>query len=407
MKCSHCGAEYEGNFCPECGARAESQSPATPPPIQQPAANRQNPVPPVGGNVAAYQKPKKPKKPIYKKWWFYVIAAVALIAIISAFSGGKGKGEKIEWSKIELRDQLPEPPSNRGTLFENSDEEFWVSLDGVSDDQYNDYLDACVDKGFTVDADKSSYSYKAYNADGYSLDMSHIGDGLSITLKAPMKFGSITWPSSTVGNMLPAPKSTTGKFSYEHDDSFFVYVSETSKADYDQYVADCSANGFNIDYDKDDTYYRADNADGYHISLKYEGNNIMAVEIKASKNSDAGTSEPATTEPSTETTAPSESNATETKPNDTDLVDGMRKDFKDAMDSYEAFMDEYVAFMKKYSDNPSDVGLLADYTKYMSKYADMVEKFDKWESEDLNDAELAYYIDVQARVSKKLLDVAG
>lgn len=407
MKCSHCGAEYEGNFCPECGARAESQSPATPPPIQQPAANRQNPVPPVGGNVAAYQKPKKPKKPIYKKWWFYVIAAVALIAIISAISGGKGKGEKIEWSKIELRDQLPEPPSNRGTLFENSDEEFWVSLDGVSDDQYNDYLDACVDKGFTVDADKSSYSYKAYNADGYSLDMSHIGDGLSITLKAPMNFGSITWPSSTVGNMLPAPKSTTGKFSYEHDDSFFVYVGETSKADYDQYVADCSANGFNIDYDKGDTYYRADNADGYHISLKYEGNNIMAVEIKASKNSDTGTSEPATTEPSTETTAPSELSSTETKPNDTELVDGMRKDFKDAMDSYEAFMDEYVAFMKKYSDNPSDVGLLADYTKYMSKYADMVEKFDKWESEDLNDAELAYYIDVQARVSKKLLDVAG
>lgn len=407
MKCSHCGAEYEGNFCPECGARAESQSPATPPPIQQPTANRQNPVPPVGGNVAAYQKPKKPKKPIYKKWWFYVIAAVALIAIISAISGGKGKGEKIEWSKIELRDQLPEPPSNRGTLFENSDEEFWVSLDGVSDDQYNDYLDACVDKGFTVDADKSSYSYKAYNADGYSLDMSHIGDGLSITLKAPMKFGSITWPSSTVGNMLPAPKSTTGKFSYEHDDSFFVYVGETSKADYDQYVADCSANGFNIDYDKGDTYYRADNADGYHISLKYEGNNIMAVEIKASKNSDTGTSGPATTEPSTETTAPSESSSTETKPNDTELVDGMRKDFKDAMDSYEAFMDEYVAFMKKYSDNPSDVGLLADYTKYMSKYADVVEKFDKWESEDLNDAELAYYIDVQARVSKKLLDVAG
>lgn len=407
MKCSYCGAEYEGNFCPECGARAESQSPATPPPIQQPTANRQNPVPPVGGNVAAYQKPKKPKKPIYKKWWFYVIAAVALIAIISAISGGKGKGEKIEWSKIELRDQLPEPPSNRGTLFENSDEEFWVSLDGVSDDQYNDYLDACVDKGFTVDADKSSYSYKAYNADGYSLDMSHIGDGLSITLKAPMNFGSITWPSSTVGNMLPAPKSTTGKFSYEHDDSFFVYVGETSKADYDQYVADCSANGFNIDYDKGDTYYRADNADGYHISLKYEGNNIMAVEIKASKNSDTGTSEPATTEPSTETTAPSESSSTETKPNDTELVDGMRKDFKDAMDSYESFMDEYVAFMKKYSDNPSDVGLLADYTKYMSKYADMVEKFDKWESEDLNDAELAYYIDVQARVSKKLLDVAG
>lgn len=407
MKCNYCGAEYEGNFCPECGAKAEAQASATPPPIQQPTSQQQKNVPPVNGNVNAYQKPKKPKKPIYKKWWFYVIAAVALIAIIGAVSGGKGKGEKIEWSKIALNDQIPEPPSTKGTLFENSDEEFWASLDGVSDNQYNDYLNACIEKGFTVDADKLSYSYKAFNSDGYSLDMSHIGDSLSITLKAPMKLGSITWPSSTAGNLLPAPKSTTGKFSYEHDDSFFVYVGETSKADYDQYVADCSAIGFNVDYDKGDTYYRADNADGYHISLEYEGNNIMTVEIKASKSSDTSTSEPTTTEPSVDSTKPSESESSETKPTDTNLVDGMRKDFKDAMDSYEAFMDEYVAFMKKYSDNPSDVGLLADYTKYMSKYADMVDKFDKWESEDLNDAELAYYIDVQARVSKKLLEVAN
>lgn len=336
-----------------------------------------------------------------------MVAAVALIAIIGTVSGGKGKGEKIEWSKIALNDQIPEPPSTKGTLFENSDEEFRTSLNGVSDDQYNDYLNACIEKGFTVDADKSSYSYKTYNSDGYSLDMSHIGDSLSITLKAPMKLGSITWPSSTAGNLLPSPKSTTGKFSYEHDDSFFVYVGETSKADYDQYVADCSANGFNVNYDKGDTYYRADNADGYHISLKYEGNNIMTVEIKASKSSDTSTSEPTTTEPSTDPTKPSESEPSETKPTDANLVDGMRKDFKDAMDSYEAFMDEYVTFMKKYSDNPSDVGLLVDYAKYVSKYAEMVDRFDKWESEDLNDAELAYYIDVQARVSKKLLEVAN
>lgn len=43
----------------------------------------------------------------------------------------------------------------------------------------------------------------------------------------------------------------------------------------------------------------------------------------------------------------------------------------------------------------------------MSKYADACDKFDKWESEDMNDAETAYYIDVQARVSKKLLEAAA
>ncbi len=86
--------------------------------------------------------------------------------------------------------------------------------------------------------------------------------------------------------------------------------------------------------------------------------------------------------------------------------DTIRSDFKKAMDSYEEFIDEYVAFMKKYANNPTDLSLLADYSDYMSKYSDFVEDFEKWESEDLNSAELAYYIDVQARVSKKLLEVA-
>ena len=32
--------------------------------------------------------------------------------------------------------------------------------------------------------------------------------------------------------------------------------------------------------------------------------------------------------------------------------------------------------------------------------------FEKWENEEMNAAETAYYIDVQARVSKKLLEAA-
>ncbi|MBQ2780129.1 MAG: hypothetical protein IJF42_01040, partial [Clostridia bacterium] len=83
----------------------------------------------------------------------------------------------------------------------------------------------------------------------------------------------------------------------------------------------------------------------------------------------------------------------------------IRSDFKAAMDSYEEFMDEYVVFMKKYADNPNDLGLLMDYAEYMSDYAEMCEEFEKWDSEDMNDAELAYYLEVQTRVNKKLLEV--
>lgn len=107
-------------------------------------------------------------------------------------------------------------------------------------------------------------------------------------------------------------------------------------------------------------------------------------------------------------TAPAPSVTESTENTGTGISDGeLRSDFKEAMDSYENFMNDYAEFVKKYKDNPTDTSLLADYADYMTKYADVVEEFDKWESEDLNDAELAYYIDVQARVSKLLLESAS
>ena len=64
----------------------------------------------------------------------------------------------------------------------------------------------------------------------------------------------------------------------------------------------------------------------------------MSIRIDAPDTSSGST----TSEPS-----PDSSTSSATAQNDGKLVNGMRKDFKEAMDSYEAFMNEYVAFMKK------------------------------------------------------------
>ncbi len=58
-----------------------------------------------------------------------------------------------------------------------------------------------------------------------------------------------------------------------------MYVGDTTKEEYEEYVTDCSYYGFDIDYDKGENYYRAYNEDGYYLSLSYEGNNIMMVRI--------------------------------------------------------------------------------------------------------------------------------
>jgi len=388
MKCKQCGTEFEGKFCPECGAKTEAETPITPPPIQQQSAPVQT------------GKAKKKKKPFFLRWWF-ILLAIIVVGVIALSAGGGG--EKIVWDDIILGDMLPEPPANKGEIHTNSADELWVDINDLSDKQFNDYVDACKEKGFTVDAESNSSSYDAYNAEGYKLSLGHYGSDadMSIQLEAPMEMTTITWPASAAGKLLPTPKSTTGKFSYEYDDNFFVYVGDTTKSDFAEYVNACSEKGFNVDYSKGDDYYYADNSEGWHVDIRYVGNNVMSINIDAP---DDDSSNDAST-PSTEESTP---DTTEKEP-EKDNTDkgGLDPDFKAAMDSYEKFMDEYVTFMKKYKDNPSDLGLLADYADYMSKYADFVEDFEKWEDEEMNAAETAYYIEVQSRVSKKLLEVAN
>lgn len=81
----------------------------------------------------------------------------------------------------------------------------------------------------------------------------------------------------------------------------------------------------------------------------------------------------------------------------------IRAEFKEAMDSYEAFIDDYVTIMKKYkASNGTDTSILTDYSTYMSKYSELSQKIQKWSSESLNDAELSYYTEVLSRVSQKI-----
>ena len=69
-------------------------------------------------------------------------------------------------------------------------------------------------------------------------------------------------------------------------------------------------------------------------------------------------------------------------------------------------MNEYVEFMKKYNANPTNTTLLKQYSSYLAKYSKFVEDFDKWDEDDMNDAEIKYYLEVQSRVSKKLSEVS-
>jgi len=338
-------------------------------------------------------------------------------------------GERISWNNIVLGEMLPKPPAKKGEIHKNTVSSLRVDINKVSDKDFANYVEECKENGFSLDSELESSSYTAFNKEGYKLSLSHYSYNSEMTIKldCPMKMSTFSWPVSTAGKQLPAPASDTGKFDYEYDDHFSLFVGNMTHDDYSEYINVCAENGFNIDYEKGENYYRADNSDGWHVSIEYEGYNIIRIEIELSEETDSSDSttdsfsevfyynttatQPETTTKKQEVTTKKPETTTKKKSDTTTKKEstinvGIDPSFKAAMDSYEKFMNEYVAFMKKYNANPDDLNLLTDYADYMNKYFEFVNNFEQWGSKELNAAETAYYIDVQSRVSKKLLEVA-
>lgn len=346
----------------------------------------------------------KNKKPFFRRWWFFLFIMILILGGIGSVS--RNKKEKFDWNEVELCERLPKPKSNVGMIISNDSEHLSLHVEKTSKGDYNAYIEECQSMGYTVESEKAGDNYTAFDEEDYGLDLSYIGETMYIDLDAPIEMGTLNWPKSEIAGLLPLPKSTVGKVSTDTENGCYIYVGETSIDDFNAYADECSDQGFSVDYERGDKFYNAKDENGNKLSLSYQGNNVMVIQIRKPDETETNESEtkqeseqPSVTEQETEL----EENST----GSAELIDGMRPEFKQAMDSYEEFMNEYCEFMKKYAESDgTDVGLLADYTSYMSKYADVVEAFEAWDDGEMNTAEAAYYLDVQTRVSKKLFEVA-
>lgn len=116
---------------------------------------------------------------------------------------------------------------------------------------------------------------------------------------------------------------------------------------------------------------------------------------------------PADTSSTASTIESDSSTVEESGGNNTQELDanGLRPEFKAAMDSYETFYDEYIEFMKTYASNPTDLQLIKEYGTMLVELNKMDKAFDEWDEDEMNDRELAYYLEVTSRVATKLLEL--
>ncbi len=123
------------------------------------------------------------------------------------------------------------------------------------------------------------------------------------------------------------------------------------------------------------------------------------------------TQQPATPAP---TPTPTPEPTPEPQVNEVEMVNNgdyslVTPEFKQWMDSYEAFYDKYIAFMQKYlsgDDSNYDLGMITDYMSMLSE----VEKWNAWEESfdesTLSPADDAYYVLVTMRVATKLMNAS-
>lgn len=150
MKCNQCGTEFEGKFCPNCGAPASNaNTTAEQQPVQQPTYA---------------PAPTKVKKPIYKKWWFWVIIAVVVIGIIGGSAGGNDDNKPSDsgetTSTVETNDKSKESSENKVTVVDFSsmskeEIESWASTNNITIKFSEEYSDS-VAVGAVVSQNKAA-----------------------------------------------------------------------------------------------------------------------------------------------------------------------------------------------------------------------------------------------------------
>ena len=313
--------------------------------------------------------------------------------------------EQLDWSSIILGNVFPVPSSSKGNIENNSSTSFSAYISNTTEEDFITYTNRCKDAGFTLDAEESNTTFFAMNTARYLLKTSREGfNRMYISVTAPDP--QIDFPTSGPGAKLPKISSALGKIENDSSKSFSARLCGITADEFKNYVSQCETAGFTVDYTKNTQEFRASDVDGYKLTISYDSSKHMEISITAPKTTNA--TQPVTQATAAPATIPAtEATQTTTAQTGSASVNGMRPEFKKAMDSYEAFIDEYCAFMTKYDSNEGSALTMAiDYAKYIAKYAEMAHDFDAWEDDDLNDTELSYYIQVQSRVLQKLAAVA-
>ena len=187
--------------------------------------------------------------------------------------------EDFTWPDNKLSSMIPKLDNKKGAVKVNTEETLEINLSNITEDEVDSYISDCEDAGFTIDVEKKKSSFDGFNKDGYHLIVSlNEMKTMNITIEAPEEYAKISWPTSGPATLIPKPSSDTGRIANDYDWCFNVYISNMTKDEFNAYIDECIEAGFEKD-SRDDNYFHAKKDKDIRLSVKYEGYNIVNIDI--------------------------------------------------------------------------------------------------------------------------------
>ena len=307
------------------------------------------------------------------------------------------KMEKIDWESNELCKIIPLPGPDTGLIIENTYRVFEVLVDDITEIEYETYIDKCIEAGFNKNIEEQTeyereysyelnrgylgvyYGYFAENDAGYWICVEYIGDDRIIIEIGQIYEDVVEDDSYADAEPTPIANGARDVEGYEDIKNIQLRLKELG-------YLDGSADGiFGPGTERALKEFQQMNgievtgvAD-YSTLMALESDNSVSKYEKEVVDAEASTSE--------------------------ELVDGMRPSVKNAIDSFEEYFVEYVELIEKIEKNPNNPLLLIDYAEFLKTYDTTMRAFEDMEDDNLNDAEMAYYLAAFGRVNQMLINV--
>lgn len=175
-----------------------------------------------------------------------------------------------------LMNDVPEMPKWDMLVQYDTDAYVFVEMKGVHADDFEAYVDACVQAGFDRDMKRNENYFYAFNADAQRIIM--IYDDMKQDCSFECYESKINRPLEwKETDLLPTPDCENGVVEKFDDKTIEAYLNMNTDQ-FDDYIMECKKLGFKS-YSNKDTYYYGVSKDGYDLYLIYLGADTVSLTL--------------------------------------------------------------------------------------------------------------------------------